>query len=150
MKNKTLVGRTEIVSFPELGIDVIPAKIDTGAYSTALHASKIWIEIEDEKEVLHFELPRLKGEPMRCCKSKSFYQKKVRSSNGRLEKRYIIKTKMILGGIERITHVGLTNRDKMRFPVLVGRRILRQGFLVDVSKSNIYHSKSTNSSKKQA
>ena len=142
-KIKTLVGRSEIVSFPLLGIEAINAKIDTGAYSTAIHAPKIWVENSESGEVLYFQLLDKNFEQgHRICKTTSFYQKKVRSSNGRLEKRYIIKTPIIIGGKKRVTHLSLTNRGKMRFPVLVGRRVLRKGFIVDVSEKNLHPVKS--------
>ena len=139
-KSKTTLGRVELVAFPELGIESIEAKIDTGAYSTAIHASEIWLEEVDSQEVLNFKLldashPEFKDE---VFKSSNFKRKKVRSSNGRLEKRYILKTKIILGGKQRVTYISLTDRSKMRFPVLIGRKVLKNGYLVDVSKKNLH------------
>ena len=136
---KTIVGRKELVDFPELGIKGIEAKIDTGAYSTAIHAHKIWTDKIDGEEVLNFELLDPKNPMYRktTIRTGNYYQKKVRSSNGRLEKRYIIKTQMVLGGRKRKTSVSLTDRGKMRYPVLVGRKVLKNGFLVDVSKTNV-------------
>jgi len=140
---KTIVGRKELVDFPELGISAIEAKIDTGAYSTALHAHKIWIEEVDGKEILNFELLDPDNPLYRkaTIQTANFFRKNVRSSNGRIEKRFIIKTKMVLGGRRRKTNVSLTNRGKMRFPVLVGRKVLKNGFLVDVSKTNVMQKK---------
>jgi len=138
-KAKTIVGRNEIVDFPELNLFGIEAKIDTGAYSTAIHAHKIWVKTLDGKEVLHFELldpgdPRFNDLIFATSK---FYRKNVRSSNGRIEKRFIIKTSIVLGGKKRKTHVSLTDRGKMKFPVLVGRKVLKNGFLVDVAKEKL-------------
>lgn len=141
MKNlpKTTVGRKELVDFPLLGLKAIEAKIDTGAYSTALHAHKIWTELIDGREVLHFELldPGNPAYQDVILTTARFYRKNVRSSNGRIEKRFIIKTTIVLGGKKRKTDVSLTNREKMRFPVLIGRKVLKNGFLVDVSKTNV-------------
>ena len=139
-KSKTILGRVESVSFPELGIESIEAKIDTGAYSTAIHASEIWLEKENDLEVLNFKLldashPEFKDE---VFKSSNFKRKNRRSSNGRLEKRFILKTKIILGGKKRVTYISLTDRSKMRYPVLIGRKVLKNGFLVDVSKKNLH------------
>ena len=139
-KSKTTLGRTETVAFPELGIESIEAKIDTGAYSTAIHASDIWVEIEDSTEILNFKLldsshPEYKEEVFRV---KDFNRKKVRSSNGKLEKRFVLKTIIILGGKKRITYLSLTDRSKMRYPVLIGRKVLKNGYLVDVSKKKIH------------
>ena len=140
---KTIVGRKEQVNFPDLGIKGIEAKIDTGAYSTAIHAHKIWVDKVEGEEVLNFELLD-PGNPLyrnTTFRTRSFYRKNVRSSNGRIEKRYIIRTKMVLGGRKRKADVSLTNREKMRYPVLVGRKVLKNGFLVDVSRVNVMQSK---------
>tara|TARA_B100001063_G_scaffold235522_1_gene254191 strand:+ start:42170 stop:42607 length:438 start_codon:yes stop_codon:yes gene_type:complete len=136
-KAKLVIGRSETVDFPDLGLSEIDAKIDTGAYSTAIHAHKIWIEEIDEKVYLNFELLDPQKEKYRklTIRTANFYQKNVRSSNGRIEKRYMIKTKMTLGGRRRTTDLSLTNRGKMKYPVLVGRKFLKKGYLVDVSKS---------------
>jgi hypothetical protein len=134
---KVIIGRTELVAFPEFGFSNIDAKIDTGAYSTAIHAHKIWLEKEGDTEYLNFELLDPEKEHYRklTLRTKNFFRKKVRSSNGRLEQRFAIKTKIILGGKQRITDLTLTNRGRMRYPVLVGRKVLKKGFLVDVSVS---------------
>ena len=137
-KEKIVIGRNEIISFPDLGIEGIVAKIDTGAYSTAIHTHKFWTEDKAGVSTLFFQLldPSKKGFLNRIYSTTNFYQKKVRSSNGRIETRYIIKTLLILGGKKRVTHLSLTNREKMKFPVLVGRKVLAKGFLVDVTQSN--------------
>lgn len=136
---KIVIGRSEKVDFPELGLTEIDSKIDTGAYSTAIHTHKIWTEEIDGKTFLNFELLDPQKEKYRklTIRTANFYQKNVRSSNGRIEKRYMIKTKMVLGGQKRTTDLSLTNRGKMRFPVLVGRKFLKKGYLVDVSKAYI-------------
>lgn len=138
-KVKITLGRTEIVTFPDLGIENIVAKIDTGAYSTAIHAHKFWTEVREGVEELYFQLldPSKEEFVNRIYKTARFYRKKVRSSNGRMEERYILKTKIKLGGKLKTTHLSLTNREKMKYPVLVGRKVLANGYLVDVSKKNI-------------
>lgn len=134
---KITIGRYETISFPQFGINGIDAKIDTGAASTSIHAHKVWTTINDDgDEILNFELfdpkhDRYDGVIHRC---ESFKQKIIRSSNGKKEKRYVIKTTAVLGQKKRKTEINLTNRKKMKFPVLVGRRLLRNGFLIDVSQ----------------
>ena len=122
--SKTIIGRTEFIDFPELGLNGIEAKIDTGAYSTALHAHKFWSEEINGIEVLHFELldPGQEQYNNVLFQTSNFYIKNVRSSNGRLEKRFIFKTWIVIGGRKRRVNVSLTNREKMRYPVLVTAR----------------------------
>ncbi len=133
-----MVGRVELVDFPDFGISGIDAKIDTGAYSTAIHAHKIWLTEDEGNEILNFELLDPEKEQYRklTIRTAQFKRKKVRSSNGRLEERFAIKTNILLGGKKRITDLTLTNRGEMRYPVLVGRKVLKKGFLVDVAIKN--------------
>jgi hypothetical protein len=138
-KEKVLIGRVEVVDFPKLQLLGIEAKIDTGAYSTALHCHKIWVEKIDGIDVLHFDIldPEHPEYPANIFTSTDFGQKKVKSSNGRKENRYIIKTKIKLAGKSYLTDVSLTDRQKMKYPVLIGRKLLKNGYLIDVSKIKI-------------
>lgn len=115
------------MDFPELGIFDIAAKIDTGAYSSTLHCSniqlkekKLFFKIENEKEHVFTE----------------FLQKKIKNSFGEVEKRYLIKTKIRIAGRVIKSIISLTDRGNMRYPVLIGRRLLKNKFVVDVSLKN--------------
>ena len=66
-----------------------------------------------------------------------FQERKVRSSNGQVETRYAIKTSVVLFKRRYKTEFTLSYRDKMRFPILLGRRFLRNRFIVDVSKKDL-------------
>jgi len=122
------VGRTEIVSFPELGIESESAKIDTGAYGNAMHVDEVFIK----KERLFF---RIGGIERVFEKYKTIV---VRNSFGKKQKRYSIVTKMQMGGRSYKLHVSLTSRKKMKHPVLIGRRFLSKfKYMVNVRKKNI-------------
>lgn len=138
-KEKVLIGRVENLDFPSLNLNRIEAKIDTGAYSTALHCHKMWVSEIDGKEVLHFDIldPKHPEYQEQIFTSSNFTKKKVRSSNGRKENRYVIKTKITLAGKTYLTDVSLTDRQKMKYPVLVGRKLLQNGYIIDVSKLKI-------------
>lgn len=125
---QTIIGKSDYIDLPTLNIKNINAKIDTGAKTSSLHAKNI--KSTDGKNVI-FEL----------------YENKytlpisrivlVKSSNGISERRYVIKTKIVI--FDRIEELEftLTNREKMSFPVLLGRNFLKKGFLVDVTKENL-------------
>lgn len=122
------VGRYENVSFPELNIDNIRSKIDTGAYGIALHADDI--EVVDGK--LKF----------RIDSSEFFYEKFkkicVKSSFGRNQERFLIFTKIKIGESIYNFFISLANRKNMRYPVLIGRRFLHKfNYIVDVRMKNI-------------
>lgn len=124
----TIIGKSDYIELPVLNIKKIKVKIDTGAKTSSLHAKNI--KSKDGKNVI-FEL----------------YEKKytlpisrlvlVKSSNGISERRYVIKTKIIIFDKLYEIEFTLTNREKMSFPILLGRNFLKKGFLVDVTKENL-------------
>lgn len=126
MKKK--VGRTEIISFPELEIYDVNAKVDTGAYSVVIHVD----DIRQDGDALYFKIDsrEFSYEKFKCFK--------VKSSFGKVQKRYSILTKLVLGDKIYKFYVSLTNRNKMRYPALIGRRFLYKfDYLVDVKQKNI-------------
>ena len=132
MENKKIVGRKEIISILDLDLVDLDAKIDTGADSNALHCDHI--EIIDN--IVHFTLldeihPAYHGKRM----SIPLYKlKKVKSSNGETQLRPSIKVSVLFMGKKYKSVISLTNRADMKFPMLIGRRFLKDRFLVDVSK----------------
>jgi hypothetical protein len=132
----TKIGRKDRIDLPELGLSNIEAKIDTGAYGSALHCHKIEVVMRSGREVLSFKVldpSHSEYEGITYFFDK-FSQKVVRSSSGLEEKRYTIKTKMVIFDKAYSLVFSLTNRENMRYPVLIGRRFLSNGFLVDVSR----------------
>lgn len=118
------IGRREFVSFPSLNMNQLVAKIDTGAYSNAIHCK--YIEIKNDTLYVKF----LNDEVHIFS---NFAQKKIKNSSGEMEERFIIQTMIHLGGKKINTRISLTNRGSMRYPILIGRRLLKRKFLVDVN-----------------
>ncbi len=123
-----LIGRREYVDFPMLSIVHVEAKIDTGAYTSAIHCKYIEQKKIDGKEWLHFKL--LDDTVHRV---ENFTRKHIKNSFGEKEERYIIKTLIRIGKKRILTTVSLSDRENMRYPVLIGRRLLKGKFVVDVS-----------------
>lgn len=122
------IGRSENISFPELKIGDIKAKIDTGAYGVALHVDGI----RHEKGILYFTID---SDEFSYDKFKMI---SVKNSFGEVQKRFSILTKMVIGDSIYKFYVSLTDRKNMRYPVLIGRRFLYKfNYLVDVTKKNI-------------
>ena len=122
------VGRIENISFPELKITEIKAKVDTGAYGVALHVDSI--KLEDGKLYFTIESNEFSYDKFKTVS--------VKSSFGRVQKRFSILTKLVIGDTIYKFYVSLTDRKKMRYPVLIGRRFLYKfNYLVDVRKKNI-------------
>ncbi len=126
-----IIGRAEQVGFPQLGISALKAKVDTGADTSSLHATRI--KLVEHEGVTQLKCHLAGSGPFYF---KDYQQRKVKSSNGSTQQRFVIKTLMQLGGKRYRTFFTLTNRSKMRYPVLLGKRFLRGKFLVDVSLKN--------------
>jgi hypothetical protein len=131
MENE-IFGCFEAVTMPALGIDTTLAKIDTGAYSGALHCTYIeTVRREtDGKRVLRF-IPSDNHAHLTEIEKYSFTY--VRSSTGHRVKRYLFTTDIMIKGKVYPIKIGLSNRADMQYEVLIGRRFLREnGIIVDV------------------
>lgn len=137
--DKKIIGRKERISLPKLGLKLIWAKVDTGAYTSSVHAENIREEVREGKKVLVFEalLPGHKGFTGRQVVFENYREKKVKNSFGQAEVRYLIETIMELAGEKFTAEITLTDRSSMKNAILLGRKILRNRFLVDVSGINL-------------
>lgn len=134
--NKVLIGRVEEVDFPELELFGVQAKIDTGAYTSALHCQDIYESRENGVKVLYFK-PLDKNHPLyneQEIRVQKYTRKKIKNSFGQIETRFIIATAIKIGEKEVVTEISLADRANMRYPVLLGRKFLSKGFLIDVNK----------------
>lgn len=127
------VGWREWVAIPELGIDSIKAKVDTGAKTSSLHAFRLKRFQQDGKEFVRFEVhPRQrKSKPSVTCECPVHEFRKVRSSSGHQELRPVILTEVEVAGERYRVEITLANRDAMGFRMLLGRQALRRRFVVD-------------------
>jgi hypothetical protein len=132
---KPTVGRSEKIHLPEFNLTEVDAKIDTGAYGCAIHCNLIEVVKQHGEKMLRI-IP-LRGFDHNY-QGMAIYlplapKKRVKNSMGGIEERYIIKTKVAMFGEEIETVFSLTDRSRMKFPVLLGRKFLQGRFLVDVS-----------------
>lgn len=138
-----IIGRSDRVDLPELGLFNLHAKVDTGAFSCCLHCKRA--EVIDGKlefVLLDEEHPEFTGIKFIFD---HFEERDIKNSFGEVERRFVIHTIITLFDEEIITTFSLSNRGSLKFPVLIGRKILRNRFLVDVKKRNqSFHFKSRN------
>ncbi|GIX42677.1 MAG: ribosomal protein S6 modification protein [Leptospiraceae bacterium] len=150
-KQFIIIGAKDRIDFPEFGIYDIPCRIDTGALTSSIHCHRVKIKQGvDGKERLYFRLldPKHPNYQKKDFVVENFTEKKIKSSNGQSEYRFVIQAKVILFGMEIITEFSLADRERMQFPVLLGRKLLNKRFLVDVSKNDLsykYKQKYSNS-----
>ncbi|MCB9230329.1 MAG: ATP-dependent zinc protease [Bacteroidia bacterium] len=134
---KILIGRRDKVDFPDLDLMDVEAKVDTGAYTSALHVSELSPVMKDGK--LHVEFTFLHHshsltEPVHYVLPVEAY-KLIKNSSGDAENRFIVKTKIKLFNKVHRAEFSLADRSAMETPVLLGRKLLNKRFMVDVSQN---------------
>ncbi|NMM48855.1 ATP-dependent zinc protease family protein [Marinigracilibium pacificum] len=137
-----IIGRNEFVDLPELGLFGLKAKIDTGAYRSAIHYHDLRIETINNVKTLIITLDLIGDQPVEK-KFTDFKITKVKSSFGDKSKRYFIRTKMRIGDIEKMVDLSFSDRSDMRYPLLIGRKVLAKTFLVDVSAKYLHSQNSS-------
>jgi hypothetical protein len=136
MESMDIVGRVEKISFPELGIKGVHAKIDTGA-----DLSSVWATgIHEENGVLKFKLfgkrsPHYTGKEIEFTKP-HYLLTRISNSFGHKELRYVVKLQIKLGGKTIVGTFSLSDRSRKTYPILIGRKLLNRKFLVDVAKGS--------------
>lgn len=130
-----VLGRSDRVDLPGLGLVDIQAKVDTGAYTCSLHCSRAGV-VNGALEfiLLDEEHPEFTGMPFRF---KKFEQREIKNSFGEAELRYVIKTRIKIFDRVIRAEFSLSNRGNLKFPVLLGRKILRHRYLIDVTKKDL-------------
>jgi hypothetical protein len=128
---------SELIDLPELESFLMPAKVDTGAYTSALHCEQVRIVYVDQQPRLSFWVTDSQGKPLREHQYAEFSQRRVRNSFGGSEKRYVITTCVVLLGRRIWAEFTLANRRQLRTPILLGRQLLRNRFVLDVSQQNL-------------
>jgi hypothetical protein len=139
------IGWREWISLPALGIDRIAAKVDTGAKTSVLHARDV---IELDSGWIEFTAPLLRTQRnlgewekggVRRVRAELVDRRRVRSSNGGDELRWVIRTPLVLRDTEVFCEFSLTTRARLKFPVLLGRSALSGRFLVDAALPRAPH-----------
>ena len=131
------LGWREWVQLPELGINRIKCKVDTGARSSALHAFMVEKFRERGRDRVRFGIHPLqrRSQPEIFCLADILDVRVVSDSGGHREKRIVIETPVVVGTQRWPIEITLTDRDTMRFRMLLGRTAIHQRFLIDPSKS---------------
>ena len=134
--HSSYIGWREWLALPELKVPAIKAKIDTGARTSALHAFLVEPFINDGCQMVRFGVhplqKRLDIEIFCVAPVKDF--REVSDSGGHKEMRYVIETEILLGEFSKRIEITLTNRDNMKFRMLLGRTAM-EGLLIVPDKS---------------
>ena len=142
MKNITdrlIIGHVENIHLPDLGICQLTARVDTGAQTSSLHVDNIQRTDIEKKPAVSFDIhPEIHNvdKTVRCT-ALLHDVRKVKSSNGMSEQRYVIKTPAILGDHQWDIEITLTNRSDMTYLMLLGRQALANHFYIDAANAFI-------------
>jgi len=127
-----IIGACEWIALPELGINQLRARVDTGAKSCALHALDIGQTERDGLAYATFRVPVGRHENMRWkrCEARIRRMRRVRNTSGEPEERITIRTPIVVGHSSWDVDITLTNREKMRYRMLLGRTAMENHALV--------------------
>jgi hypothetical protein len=134
--HKLIVGRSERLNFVDFHIHGVPAKVDTGAYRSAVHAS----DIEEKDGVVSFTLfggHPVCGQMAQRLSTSDFSKVVVANSFGHREERYDVRFRVKLGPKVFKAKFTLADRSKKIYPILLGRTMLNRRFLVDTNESAV-------------
>lgn len=136
---KHIIGRREKISLPEWGLSLISAKVDTGAYTNSIDCEYVKEKTVNGKDILEFKLlsPKHRLYDGQLIQTGDYTRKKVKNSFGDAEIRFKVRTKVIMFGEPFETEFTLSDRSKMRNAILLGRKMLKGRFIVDVDSTNL-------------
>ena len=139
MKHHPTIGWREWLSLPDLGIDKIKAKVDTGARTSALHAFSLQLFKENFKDRIRFDIHPLQHNTVKMvtCVADVVDLRWVSDSGGHREERFVINTPVVMGEDIWPIEITLTERDTMLFRMLLGRSAIRHRYLVNPARSFI-------------
>ena len=132
-----IIGWREWITFPDLDIAPIKAKIDTGARSSALHAFEIERFQVRGKSMVRFKVHPTQKDTLTTfiAEAELLEERQVRDSGGHTEMRPVIQTAIALGPYQWPIELTLTNRSAMGFRMLLGRQAVRERFMIDAGQS---------------
>jgi hypothetical protein len=131
------IGWREWVRLPELGLPRIKVKVDTGAKTSCLHAFEVEAFDKGNEKWVRFGVHPIQDNTTKevYCESKIVDERIITDSGGHKDKRYVISTMVGLGESTWPIEITLTNRDNMKFRMLLGRGAMLKRFTVNPAAS---------------
>jgi hypothetical protein len=133
-KPKKVVGWKENAALPDLNVKNVIAKIDTGANLASIDAADIKIVSRDKVKYVKFKVMKRNNTVRKTSAPLEGY-KRIKSSNGDVERRPYIKTTLLMDGITKKIELTLTDRGPMEYTMLIGRKALGRRWVVNPSIS---------------
>ena len=135
-KSPTIIGFREWISLPDLNLLALKAKVDTGAKTSSLHAFDIKLVKRGGVPFVKFKVHpiQMNLDIVVACSAPLVDRRVVTDSGGHRENRYVIHTTIVMGGLKKQIELTLSNRETMKYRMLIGREALKQ-FYIDPSQS---------------
>ncbi|MDU0354671.1 RimK/LysX family protein [Paraglaciecola aquimarina] len=130
---KHLVGALELCDLPDLSLTGLEARVDTGATTSSLHVDNIKEFQRDNKTWISFDIHPDTHDVNKLVQREAIAksQRKVKSSNGTYEHRYVIETNILIAGMQWKIQLTLTDRSSMKYLMLLGRETMAGRLIVD-------------------
>src|SRR3712207_3672296 len=131
--DRFVLGWREWLALPRLGIERVKAKVDTGARASTLHAFYVHPFVDTEIRRVRFGVHPYqgRGDIRRHCLADVLAERDVTDSGGHRERRVFIRTTVVIGAQQLLIRMTLTDRDTVRFRMLLGRTAMRGRFVVE-------------------
>ena len=129
-REKRIVGWKEHVALPDLKVKSVIAKIDTGASVASIDASEIKIVKKQGVKYVNFKVMKRNNTVRKTSAPLAGY-KRIKSSNGDVERRPYVKTTLLMDGISKKIELTLTDRGPMDYTMLIGKKALGRRWLVN-------------------
>jgi hypothetical protein len=128
-----VLGQNEYVIFEGTALK-LPARIDTGATTSSLHAEAIQPYERDGEKWIRFVLRDPATGTAVEMESPLIRRIQIKEHNGPPQRRYVVELRIRIDSIECRTPFSLTDRGAFEFPVLIGRSFLHGRAVVDVTR----------------
>jgi hypothetical protein len=144
-KPKLISGWREWAQLPDLRVEMIKVKVDTGAKTSSLHAFEVSTFMYMGRDFVQFDVHPIQDNDLitHTCICPIVDYRRITSSTGHSQKRIIIHTTLKMGEFSSLVELSLANRDEMGFRMLVGRNAIQRSILVDPARSFLLGHKST-------
>ena len=148
-----IVGWREWIALPELNMDRVRAKLDSGAALSSLHADRMETFSRSRQSWIRFFVPgpslsdsENDRESDYQCSARLIGHRNIRSSNGEVATRPVIETTLYLAGFQWQIELTLTDRATLECPMLIGRNALAGRCVIDCSRSDLVSGRPRHSS----
>ena len=133
-RQKRVVGWKEHAALPDLKVKDVIAKMDTGANLASIDASEIKYSTKGGVKHVNFKIKKRNNTVRKTSAALAGF-KRIKSSNGDVERRPYIKTTLLVDGISKKIELTLTDRGPMDYTMLIGRKALGRRWVVNPSVS---------------